>query len=61
MMRDDCNRQKLPEPAFRFREIREDLYGEYGASSWPMRWTLGFRPGPITSPGSRSRVRWSRN
>jgi hypothetical protein len=30
-MRDDFNRQRQPELALRLREIREDLYGEYGA------------------------------
>jgi hypothetical protein len=30
-MRDNANRQKQPELALRFREIRENLYGEYGA------------------------------
>ena len=31
MMRDNANRQKRPELASRFREIREDLCGEQGA------------------------------
>ena len=31
MIRDDLNRWKPPELALRLREIREDLYGEYGA------------------------------
>jgi hypothetical protein len=31
MIRDYANRQKPPELALRFREIRNDLYGEYGA------------------------------
>jgi hypothetical protein len=31
MMRDDLNRRKQRELALRLREIREDLYGEYGA------------------------------
>jgi hypothetical protein len=31
MMNHDSNRWKQPELAFRFREIREELYGEYGA------------------------------
>ena len=31
MMRDSANRQKRPELAPRFREIREDLCGERGA------------------------------
>ena len=30
-MRDDSNRQRQPDLALRLREIREDLYGEYGA------------------------------
>jgi hypothetical protein len=30
-MRDDLSRQRQPELALRLREIREDLYGEYGA------------------------------
>jgi hypothetical protein len=31
MMRDNANRQKQAELASRFREIREDLFGEHGA------------------------------
>jgi hypothetical protein len=31
MMRDNVDRQRQPELALRLREIREDLYGEYGA------------------------------
>jgi hypothetical protein len=31
MMRYDPNRRKQPELALRLREIREDIYGEYGA------------------------------
>ena len=32
-MRDDANRRKQPDLTLRFREIREDLYGESGAQS----------------------------
>jgi hypothetical protein len=31
MMRKDPNRRKQPELALRLREVRQDLYGEYGA------------------------------
>jgi hypothetical protein len=31
MMRDDPKGRKQPELAFRLREIRQDLYGEFGA------------------------------
>jgi hypothetical protein len=31
MIKDDRNRRKQPELALRLREIREDLYGAYGA------------------------------
>jgi hypothetical protein len=31
MMRHDPNRRKQPDLALRLREIREDLYGEFGA------------------------------
>jgi hypothetical protein len=31
MMRDDHNRRNQPELALRLRQIRKDLYGEYGA------------------------------